>query len=130
MIQHLKAIGFVSYYHDYIISVPMHRDKLKMRGYNQSQLLAKALSNHFKIPLNNDIIEVTKLRPSQTKLTKLDRTPNVEGIFRASSKAKNLNFLLVDDIFTSGATIAACSKSLKEKGANIVTVITLAKTTQ
>jgi len=108
--------------------VPIHRDKRKFRGYNQAELLAKVLSNHFKIPLRNDIIRVIRLRPSQTKLDKSERQNNVEGVFLAKDTAKDRNFLLIDDIFTSGSTLISCSRALKEKGANIITGLTLSKT--
>lgn len=128
MIEHLSSIGFSANNYDCLVAVPMHQDKLKIRGYNQAELLAKVLSNHFRIPLRNDIIRVLRLRPSQTKLDRLKRQNNLEGIFSATPEVKNLNFLLVDDIFTSGATLAACSRALKEKGARMITGLTLSKT--
>ena len=128
MIKHLENIGFSAYNYHCITAVPLHRYKLKMRGYNQAEVLASFLSNHFRIPLRNDIISVTSFKPSQTKLGGLKRQNNVKGIFSASNTVKNLNFLLIDDIFTTGSTVFTCSKALKEKGANIITVLTLSKT--
>lgn len=128
IVKHLKGIEFSACSYHYITAVPLHRYKLKMRGYNQAELLAGFLSNHFKIPLKNDIISVTRFKPSQAKLTKLKRQTNVKGIFKVSNTVKKLNFLLVDDIFTTGSTVFACADALKEKGANMITVLTLSKT--
>ncbi|MCF7907407.1 MAG: ComF family protein [Candidatus Omnitrophica bacterium] len=128
IIKHLEDIQFSAYRYHCITAVPLHRYKLKMRGYNQAEVLANFLSNHFNIPLRNDIISVTRFRPSQTKLARLKRQNNVKGIFNASNAVKNLNLILVDDIFTTGSTIFACSEALKEKGANIITALTLSKT--
>lgn len=128
MIEHLSKIGFKANSYHWIIPVPIHRHKLKERGYNQTELLAKLLSNYFKIPLINDIIIVTQTRPSQTTLQKDKRQKNVEGIFRVKKEIKNKRIILVDDIFTTGATTRASCQALKEKGADIITVITLSKT--
>ena len=128
MINHLTHIGFSGQGYDCLVSVPIHRYRLKARGYNQAGILASLLSNHFKIPLRNDIIEVVQYRPQQAKLSKSQRRKNISKMFTADFSAKNLNLLLVDDIFTTGATVSACAKSLKEKGANLITVLTLAKT--
>lgn len=128
MIRQLESLNFPLKVYQAIIAVPMHSDKRKIRGYNQTEILAKFLSNHFKIPLRNDIIGVKRFRPSQTKLNHAGRLANVKEVFRVQKNLKNRNFLLVDDIFTSGATISACAKALKEKGAGKITALTLAKT--
>ena len=128
IVKHLEEIGFNTNRYQLIIPVPLHKDKLKIRGYNQAGLLSKLLSNHFKIPFKDDIIENTNIRPSQTKLPKEKREKNAEGIFVVKENLKNKNIILVDDIFTTGSTVSACSKALGEKGAKNITVITLSKT--
>lgn len=128
IIKHLKDIRFSAYRYDYITAIPLHRYKLKTRGYNQAEVLANFVSKYFSIPLRNDIISIPRFKPSQTKLVKSERQNNVKGIFKVNNTVKNLNFLLVDDIFTTGSTVFACSKALKEKGAGIITVLTLSKT--
>jgi ComF family protein len=107
--------------------VPLHRHKRKQRGYNQAGLLAKALSNHFKIPLNNDIIANTKIRTSQTKLAKTKRQENVEGIFRVKEGFAGKNIILIDDIVTTGATIDSCCRALRRQQAGEICVIALAR---
>ncbi|MDP8290450.1 MAG: phosphoribosyltransferase family protein [Candidatus Susulua stagnicola] len=128
MIKHLSKIDFNPNKYKLITSVPLHKDKLKTRGYNQSQLLSKLLSNHFKIPSKDDIIENTNIRPSQTKLPKEQREKNTEGIFVVKKNLKNKNIILVDDIFTTGSTVSACARALREKQAGNITIITLSKT--
>jgi len=128
IIKHLSEISFNPNKYNLITHVPLHKDKLKTRGYNQSRLLSKLLSNHFKIPFKDDIIENTNIRPSQTKLPKEKRKKNAEGIFVVKENLKNKNIILVDDIFTTGSTVSSCSKALREKQAGNITIITLSKT--
>jgi len=128
IVKHLGRIGFNPNRYQLITPVPLHKDKLKIRGYNQAGLLAKLLSNHFKIPFRDDIIGNTNIRPSQTKLPKQKREKNVEGVFMVKENLSVKNIILVDDIFTTGSTASACSKALKEKGAGNITIVTLSKT--
>lgn len=128
MIKQLSKINFDASNYHFITPIPLHRDKLKTRGYNQTQLLAKLLSNYFKIPFRDDIIINTNIRPSQTKLLKKKREKNVTGIFTIKKNLNKKRIILVDDIFTTGSTISACSNALKEKGTEAITIITLAKT--
>ena len=128
MIRYLSKINFKASHYHFITPVPLHPDKLKIRGYNQAKLLAKLLSNYFKIPFRDDIIIRTNIRPSQTKLLKEKRKKNVEGIFAAKEDLSGKRIILVDDIFTTGSTISACSDALRKKGAEAITIITLSKT--
>ncbi|MCF7874529.1 MAG: ComF family protein [Candidatus Omnitrophica bacterium] len=127
MIEQLDRIGFKPLNYDFITPVPIHPYKIKIRGYNQSKLLAKQLANYFQLPLKDDIISSKYIKNSQTKLSLEKRKENVSGKFTAKNSAKNTNILLVDDVFTTGATILACGKALWEKGANKIYGITLAK---
>ncbi len=128
MVRYLVKTGFNPNKHQIIAPVPLHKDKLKIRGYNQAGLLSKLLSNHFKISFRDDIIGNTDIRPSQTKLPKQKRGKNVQGVFVVREDLQNKNIILVDDIFTTGSTASACSRVLKEKGAGNITVLTLSKT--
>ncbi|MCF7887538.1 MAG: ComF family protein [Candidatus Omnitrophica bacterium] len=127
MIKQLDRIGFKPLNYDFITPVPIHPYKIKIRGYNQSKLLAKQLANYFQLPLKDDIISSKYIKNSQTKLSLEKRKENVYGKFTAKNSAKNTNILLVDDVFTTGATISACGKALWEKGASKIDGITLAK---
>jgi ComF family protein len=127
VLEHLKNIYFNPWGYDFIIPVPMHKYKLKKRGYNQSKLLAKLLSNHFKIPLRDDIINTVNIRPSQAKLQKQKRQENVEGIFTAKKDLTNKKIILIDDIFTTGSTAASCCQTLVKQNVSSTTVITLSR---
>jgi len=128
MIRQLRKIRFNPFGYDFIIPVPMHKNKLKMRGYNQSEILAKLLSNYFKIPFKNDIIADIRTRTSQTKFSGTNRWQNVEGVFEVKKNIRRKRLILIDDIFTTGATVKSCCQELRKNGANTITVITLAKT--
>jgi ComF family protein len=127
MIEHLLKIGFSYSYYDTVTSVPMHSAKLRDRGYNQSALLAKSFANYFKIAFKNDIIYELRQRVSQTRLDITKRQENIRGIFYVKENMAGVKIILIDDIFTTGATAKECAYALKEKGA-IVTVIALSKT--
>jgi len=128
MVKRLEKIGFNPDGYDLITAIPMHRDKLKMRGYNQAEILAKDVSNYFKIPFRNDIIYDISIKPSQTKLNPHKRRENVKGAFTVKGEVKDKKIIIIDDIFTTGATALECCQSLKEKGVGALTVITLSKT--
>jgi len=128
IIKHLSKIGFNPAEYSVVTAVPMHKYKLKLRGYNQAELLAKSLSNYFKIPFKNDIIRSINAKSSQTKLSQRERRKNVEKTFTVKENLQNKKIILVDDIFTTGATVQACCRELKKCQAGAVTVLTLAKT--
>jgi ComF family protein len=126
--EHLSRINFSGGGYDFIIGVPLHPLKLKERGFNQTSFLAKKIANHFKIEFKDDIIYGVKDKLSQTKLSGQDRLANIHGTFAVPGGLTGKQIILVDDIFTTGATIRECAFALKEKGAKTVTAITLAKT--
>ena len=112
---------------DLITCVPTHPKKLKTRGYNPPELLARRLANYFKIPFADDIIYEYAYRPSQTALTKEKRSHNPEDAFGAKTACRDKKIALVDDVFTTGSTINGCCRALREQGAETITAITLAK---
>lgn len=126
-IAHLKRLSCLSWDYDCIAAVPLHKHKLKSRGYNQAGLLAQGLSKHFGIPYHNDIIISVTDKPSQTKLSPHKRKANVRDAFRVRGDVENKKILLVDDILTTGATAYACAESLRQKGTKDITVITISK---
>jgi ComF family protein len=128
IIEHLLKIGFNPSNYDLITSVPLHPLKLKEREYNQSSLLANNLANYFEIKFKDDIIYEKKYRVSQTKLKERQRKENVKNAFFVKEELNKAKLILIDDIFTTGATVKECAHILKEKGAEVVTIITLSKT--
>jgi len=127
MIKHLTRIGFEPAGYDIITAVPLHKTKLRDRGYNQAGLLAQYLANYFKISFKNDIIYATRESLSQAKLDKKSRLSNIKGIFSVPVQLENKKVILLDDIFTTGSTVKECASALREKGA-LVTIITFSKT--
>ena len=112
---------------DLICYVPLFSKREKERGYNQSRELANNLSTLSNIPVFDDI-ERTRDTPTQTKLSRKERQENVKDCFKVTNKSriKNLNILIIDDVFTTGSTSNEISKELKKSGANKVYVLTVA----
>jgi ComF family protein len=127
--QLIKLISNSTWQFDLIVPIPLSRAHLKTRGYNQSEKLAIPLSNYFQIPLVNDAISRIKETQSQFNLDRTERFKNVEGAFWGNpATLKNKKVLLVDDIFTTGATMRSCSKAILEAGGEAVFCITVAQT--
>lgn len=114
---------------DIIVPVPLHPKRTKSRGYNQAELLAKDLSTTYNIPMDTEHLVRVEDTPSQTMYNTKNRKENVANAFDLTIRNiyRNKIVLLIDDVITSGATIDACAKLLKEKGkAKQVLAITLA----
>jgi ComF family protein len=112
---------------DLLVSVPSHHRKKYDRGYNQSETIAKGLSEELKIPLSIDFAYKTKNASSQTRLNKKERAQNVKNSFLASRKFRNVNSIgLVDDVITTGATIKELCKSIREMNRSVrITIFVL-----
>ncbi|MBW4359171.1 ComF family protein [Flavobacterium taihuense] len=107
---------------DVIIPVPLHKKRLKERGYNQVTNFGMALSENFKIPLSDSILMRKVYSKTQSKKNLLGRIEGIETVFDVafSEEDTNKHFLLIDDVLTTGATLEACSKALlKIPGAKI-----------
>ena len=113
--------------YDLITHVPSHKIKLKERGYSPAGLLAQELAKHFKIDYVDDIIYADRYRPSQTALNKEARAKNIKDTFSVKRHIQGKNILIVDDTFTTGATLSECCRVLKENGAGKIWALTLAK---
>lgn len=114
---------------DMIMPVPLHVKRLRQRGFNQALLLAHRISVRHGITLFYD--NLARVRPTrpQVELTGEERIKNVAGAFalRSPEKIKDKHILLIDDVFTTGATMNACAAVLKHAGASQVTACTLAR---
>lgn len=105
---------------DRILAVPLYPAREKRRGYNQSALLAQCLSERTGIPVDSSLLLRTRDTASQTTLDHEARAHNVRGAFRLAGEAQGLSLLLVDDVFTTGATLGECARVLKAAGAGKV----------
>jgi ComF family protein len=114
---------------DIIIPVPLHTKRLRQRGFNQALLLAHCMSERHGTPLSCDnLVRVRPTRP-QVELSGEERIKNVAGAFAVlrPGEVKDKHVILVDDVFTTGATMHECAVVLKEAGAAQVTAFTLAR---
>lgn len=113
---------------DYIIPVPLHWKREKQRGYNQSLLFAKGISEATNIAIDDRTLFRAKENISQTRKNKYERWENVDSIFKLKDKEKfnRKHVLLVDDVITTGATLEACIHALKETKDIRVSIFTIA----
>ena len=113
---------------DAVVPVPMHRAKVRRRGYNQAELLARALARRIGVPCRPALLSKTRDLDAQSKLARDARARNVHGAFLASPRVDSARVLLVDDVCTTGATIRACAGELVRAGAARVAAAVVAKT--
>jgi len=115
--------------YDLVVPVPMHPAKRKERGFNQAEVMSRHLARLLAIPCNPGVIRRNVRGQTQSSLSRKDRFQNVAGAFQCASpnSVRGRRVLLVDDIFTTGATAAACSSLLKHSGAREITVLVAAR---
>lgn len=124
-----------SYYHlaaDVIIPVPLHAERQKARGYNHATLLANNCARHIGILVRNDILIRHRATPAQVGLTASERSRNVSGAFACSPQfatgmLAGRTIGIIDDVSTTGATLAACAAPLFAAGASTVWALVLAR---
>jgi ComF family protein len=115
---------------DLIVPVPLHPKRLRWRGFNQSLLLARQVSRLYGVSVDPFVLYRARETAPQTLLAEDERRKNVRGAFAVfpEKSLKKQKVLLVDDVYTSGATVNECSRALVQGGAAEVTVLTLART--
>ena len=106
---------------DILVPVPLHRSKQRERGFNQSEFICRGISQVLGCSVLNGLVKRGKNNVSQTHLTALERTSNVGDAFEIPEKMRKLvdgkTFIVVDDVITTGSTIRAAARVLKEEGA-------------
>ena len=103
---------------DILVPVPMHPLRERIRGYNHSALLCAYLSRAVNIPYSSKLLIKSRLTPEQKRqLSASERRRNIRGSFIADPHVEGLRIVLVDDVFTTGATVYECAKTLKRQGA-------------
>lgn len=123
-----NACEFLKSY-DIIIPVPMNKKKKRIRGYNQTELLVKELAKYFNMPIDTKNLIKEKNTPMQSSLGKNERIKNVQNVYKVlhPEKIKGKSVLILDDIYTTGATVNECKKMLQFTGARKVGIIIIAK---
>lgn len=119
---------FLSENLDAIIPIPVHKQRLMHRGYNQCAVLAGKLGSRFGIPAPTDILVKTRNTVPQTQLKRKQRMDNIKGSFdvKKPGMVKGKRFLLLDDVFTTGSTVSEAALTLKRHDAEVVQALVLA----
>jgi ComF family protein len=115
---------------DWIVPVPLHPAKQREREFNQAERLARRLGEAVKIPVNTRLLKRVEPTRTQTTLSRLERAANVRRAFAlrdSKQRLKDKRIVLLDDVFTTGATTSACARVLREAGAGEVCVWTVAR---
>jgi ComF family protein len=114
---------------DVVVPVPLHRQRERERGYNQAALIAKPLAKKLRLPHKGVLLVRTRARPDKQILGLEERWESVRGAFatRPGSQVDNQRVLPVDDVLTTGATLDACARALRDAGAKSVIGLTVAR---
>jgi len=120
---------------DLLVPVPLHKNKLKQRGYNQAALLASLVAKQTGIPVCEDLLIRVRQTRQQSGLSSAARRKNVKDAFQYNEKYLHIlgaedmkHVVLVDDIYTTGSTLSACAQVLRQAGMADVSAVTLART--
>lgn len=114
---------------DFIVPVPLHRNRLKERGFNQALLLAKVFFPDQKERIHPALMERCRWTVPQTGLKGKERRKNLKNAFKVKDRIRleGKKILIVDDVFTTGTTVNECARTLKQAGAGDVQALTLAR---
>lgn len=117
------------YLADVVVPVPVHALRLRERGYNHAELIAKPLARSLGLPCRSYLLVRSRPRPEKLRLSQRERWRSVRGVYtiRQGLRVDNLRVLLVDDVLTTGATLDACSRALRKAGAVRVVALTVAR---
>lgn len=113
-----------------IVPVPLHRSRLRQRGFNQAVLLGRTISHKLSLPMLPDILVRSRSTEPQIELSAAERRLNVKGAFTVNRPdyVAGRRILLLDDVMTTGSTMDECAKVLKKAGAATVFAATIART--
>lgn len=128
IVNNKKVFDFIKSY-DIIIPVPIHKKRMRERGYNQSELIAKEISERNSIEMYKDVLIKIMNNKAQSTLSGKERQQNTKNVYKLinSEKINNKKILIFDDIYTTGATINSCVSELKKANPKKIGILTLAK---
>jgi competence protein ComFC len=117
---------------DVIVPVPLHRQRARERGFNQVDVFGRPLAKGLGLPYRSLLLVRSRARPEKHLLRQEERWEAVRGAFamRSGGRVDNLRILLLDDVMTTGATLDACSRALRDAGAKSVLGLTIARAAQ
>ena len=110
-----------------LVPVPLHKRRLRSRGYNQSSLLANGVGKRIGLPVVDDALARIRDTPPQVSLSWRERVSNVEGSFECIGNVTGQEIILIDDVVTTGSTMSACAAALRDGGAKSVWGLALAR---
>lgn len=110
---------------DCVLPVPLHGKRMRERGFNQAELLARYIAERCGIPLSENLRRTRNTR-KQARLSARRRRRNLENAFAATASFEGMRVLLVDDVLTTGSTLNSCARALRQAGAADVQAVTLA----
>lgn len=111
-----------------LVPIPLHKSRLRKRGFNQAELVAQILSRHLGLTVEKKLLERVRDTKSQTKMQNAkERQENVKNSFRLKGEPQSENIILVDDIFTSGSTMMEAVKTCRQAGIKEVKAFVVAK---
>ena len=111
-----------------LVTVPLHRSRLRQRGYNQALELGRLLARELDVSLRHDVLQRLRCTDAQTELDAISRRRNVHGAFALNPNIEPpAHVAILDDVMTTGATLAECARVLKRAGAQRVDVWSLAR---
>lgn len=131
----MNALSDILYTNDrkvVFVPIPLHRERLHQRGFNQAEVLGVLVAKRLQIPMRTDILVRTRATTPQVEMKhKEDRLQNMHGVFSINQKlahvVKDTQVILFDDVFTTGATMRAAASVLKHAGAKRVWAVTMAR---
>ena len=110
-----------------IIPLPLHADRLRERGFNQSAEIARVIGNQLNLPVDRSSVFRNRATPRQAELPLKERHKNVRGAFECSADLSGRKVLLIDDVMTTGATVNECARIIKLHGASDISVVVAAR---
>ena len=128
IIKNKKIFDFIKRY-DIIIPVPIHKTRMRERGYNQSELMAREIAKKLGLKFYTDVLIKVKNNKPQSTLSKNKRQENIKDVYKLinSEKIYNKKVLIFDDIYTTGATVNSCVRELEKGKIKKIGILTLAR---